>query len=187
MENLSRRRMESYADGKTVSVAYTDGICYADGCRRRRPTPTAKGARPSAPGLIPVVTNQSPDRSSDDLAADDLVGVHARHVVPGAEIGVVGMVDGRTDDVGVDGRGEDGAPGAAGGEHRGHVGDRKEVPRREEGEEEDLQRLMFRGHWRVRAADRQITGHVSLHLYFVFNWYYKSTRLAQLCRLLLVW
>ena len=54
-------------------------------------------------------------------------------------VGVVGAVVGRTDDVGVDGRGEDGAPRTASGEYRGHVDDRNEVPGGEEREEEDVQ------------------------------------------------
>ena len=60
------------------------------------------------------------------------------------DVGVVGAVDGWTDDVGVDGRGEDGAPGAAGGEQRGHAGDRNEVPRGEAREEEEVQGLLLR-------------------------------------------
>uniref|UniRef100_A0A8R7RBG8 Uncharacterized protein n=1 Tax=Triticum urartu TaxID=4572 RepID=A0A8R7RBG8_TRIUA len=62
--------------------------------------------------------------------------------------GVVGPVDGRADDSGVDGRGEDGAPDAAAGEERGHVGDRDEVAGRQEREEEDMQRLVADSHGR---------------------------------------
>jgi hypothetical protein len=61
--------------------------------------------------------------------------------------GVVGSavaaVDYRADHGSVHGGGEDGALDAAGGEERGHVGCRDEMARRQEGEEEDVHRLLL--------------------------------------------
>ena len=61
----------------------------------------------------------------------------------GAAGGLVGAVHRRADDRGVHGGGEDGALDAAGGEERGHVGGRDEVPRHQEREEEHAQRLLL--------------------------------------------